>query len=155
AERALVVSPRGITPLYRIDEIVRARNQAAGPDVAIDFIYPFADRIYRDRCFADLRPADKDHGRLERGRMYRMFTRTCLVISIPQSDSLSKTRYEALYCGAPVAMAYNPFYEALPGEMKSRIIIVDPDKDGWFDDALARAKPIASAAPRFAQETWD
>jgi len=155
SERSLIVSARGITPLYRIEEIIRARNCAARSDAALDFVYPFADRIYRDQCFSLLRPNDKDHGRIERDQMYRLFTKSRLVLSIPTSDSSPKTIYEALYCGAPVAMAYNPFYEDLPSQMRSRIIIVDPDKGDWFDEALERAKRIGSTPPRFKTETWD
>ncbi|MEO5991440.1 MAG: glycosyltransferase family 4 protein, partial [Ferruginibacter sp.] len=45
--RECVLSIRGFTPLYRLNDIVHARNESV-PDQPITFIYPFYENNYRD-----------------------------------------------------------------------------------------------------------
>lgn len=140
-DRQLIVSPRGLTSLYRIEEIIKGRNAISNLPF-INFIYPFSDNDYISEIRKYLLPNDILSGRLDRGKMYRLLIETKLVISIPKSDSSPRSVYEAIFCGAAVAITYNPYYDTLPHCMKERIIIVDLSNRDWFYDALCKADEI-------------
>lgn len=145
APRDTVLSPRGLTPLYRIDDLVRARNASAKyPDTALTFIYPFYEQAYRTALQPLLKPADAELGRLDKEEMYELLARTRLVISIPTSDSSPRSVYEAVFSGCAVAIARHQYYEGLPDCMKARIVLVDPAQSGWLDRALDEAQRIVA-----------
>ena len=139
--RTKVLSIRGITPLYRIQELIQARNYAS-PKTNLDFIYPFSDESYKGKIQSDLKPGDKDRGRVSRDMMYHLMAESLLVISVPISDSSPRSVYESVFCGACVAISYNAYFEGLPDCMKKRIIIVDVGEPEWFAKALEQAKVI-------------
>lgn len=144
--RSKIVSMRGMSPLYRIDEILRARNRAkVQSETGIDLIYPFFDDAYKSTVAKLLKPHDTDWGRLARNEMYRLFRQATLVISIPSSDSSPRSVYEAIFCGAAVAITHNRYYDALPSCMKARVIMVDLNDDDWFGDAMTKAHHIVSS----------
>ena len=136
-----VLSIRGITPLYRINELVDARNHSKQyPN--LDFIYPFFDEQYKERIQPNLKEKDKDHGRVSREMMYKLMAESKLVLSIPISDSSPRSVYESIFCGACVAISKNSYYNVLPNCMKERIIVVDLADQDWFTKALNQAENI-------------
>ncbi len=138
-----VLSIRGLTPLYRIIEIIKARNLSSRySDIAITFIYPFQESEYAKQINALFMPFDKNIGRIERMKMYELLAGTSLVISIPYSDSSPRSVYEAIFCGCAVAITYHPYYDILPQCMKSRIILVELKDQNWFDKALEESNRI-------------
>lgn len=140
--RKMVMSIRGMTSLYRIEEILTARNSEKDIDIPLTFIYPFSDEDYFLSIKEKFSNNDKLLGRQDRLTMYQLLIQTKLVISIPKSDSSPRSVYESIFCGAAVAVTYNPYYDGLPACMKSRIIIVDLDDRDWLSKAIAEADLI-------------
>jgi hypothetical protein len=140
--RAGIVSLRGLTPLYRIHEIVRAWRCTESRE-PLRFIYPFWHADYRADVLAQAGAGSEDLGRLSREHMYRLLVSARLAVSIPSSDSSPRSVYEAIFCGCPVAATYAPWVDAMPPCMRERLILVDLDDGGWLTKALDLAHAIA------------
>lgn len=141
--RTGVLSVRGITELYRINQILQSRQVSAShSETPITFIYPFCDDDYYSSIRPMLKPIDIDLGRVERLEMYKLMLNSKLVLSIPKSDSSPRSVYEAIFCGCAVAITYHSYYDTLPQCMKSRIIVVDIKAPNWFSDAMVKANTI-------------
>lgn len=142
-QRNLVLSIRAMTPLYRIEDIVASRNHSRHfMSLPLLFIHPFYDSEYLERVHDLMRDYDKDLGRVNRDEMYSLLFQAKLVISIPSSDSSPRSVYEAIFCGAAVALTYHPYIDALPACMKARVILIELESKSWFDDALEAAELI-------------
>jgi len=142
-QRNVVLSIRAMTPLYRIEDIVTRRNLSQHcMSLALLFIHPFYDSEYLARVHDLMRDYDKDLGRVSRDEMYSLLFQTKLAISIPSSDSSPRSVYEAIFCGAAVALTYHPYVDVLPACMKARVILIDLESKSWFDDALKAAEQI-------------
>lgn len=156
--RDIVLSMRGLTGLYRFEEILNARNRSRLRP-ALTLIYPFWTDEYRARVIKLLRHDDRDLGRLDKADMYKLMDRTLLAISIPMSDSSPRSVYEAIFSGVCVAATYAKWYDDLSSCMKARILLIDLADDGWFDRALEFATsmqgrpydPSPEAIERFSQ----
>ena len=143
AARDVVLSLRGLTPLYRIEELLRARNASARYGTTpLTFIYPFYEQAYKANLAPLMQSLDRELGSLDKAEMYGLLARTRLVISIPTSDSSPRSVYEAVFCGCAVAISHHHYYDLLPQCMKSRIILVDPARAGWLDAAMDEAQEI-------------
>lgn len=140
--RENIVSIRGFTPLYRIHEIVDARARSSQKP-AIRFLYPFVEEMYKTEIMKRFQADDQDMGRLLRIQMYELLASAKLVISIPASDSSPRSVYEAIFCGACVAVTYNPWIDALPECMRARLFLVNVDDPLWFDKALTHSQMIS------------
>ncbi len=142
-ERRLILSIRGLTPLYRIDEIIAARNRSTRfSNVALALRYPFYEDEYRTTTRPMLRPGDLDVGRVEVEEIPRLFAEARLVVSIPSSDSSPKSVYEAIFYGCVVAVTHHPYVDDLPACMRARLVVVDLADLHWLDEALERAATI-------------
>lgn len=141
--RAGILSMRGLTPLYRITELVRARNATPGAP-AITFVYPFWEEGTRTEVHSGMRDGDQDFGRLPKDRLYAAMRRAALVVSIPRSDSSPRSVYEAIFSGAAVAIVRHPYVDALPADMRARLIEVDVGQADWLARALDRAREITA-----------
>jgi hypothetical protein len=86
--------------------------------------------------------SDRDHGRVDKREMYKLLGKAQVVFSIPISDSSPRSVYESIFCGACVVVTYGSWIEDLPSCMKSRIVVVDIEDDGWFDWALQESERI-------------
>ncbi|RZK27010.1 MAG: hypothetical protein EOO43_01015 [Flavobacterium sp.] len=140
----IILSIRGLSPLYRIKDIISARNSSIfNREKSITLIYPFYEEIYADEVRTILKPNDLDLGRQDRKNMYEILGKTKLMISIPSSDSSPRSVYEAIFCGSAVAINYNAYYEMLPDCMKARIIIINLENEKWFDEAVVKAEEIS------------
>ena len=140
--REHVVSIRGFTPLYRINEIFDARERSLQKP-RLHLIYPFGEDLYKAKVSERLGPGDLDLGRLSRTKMYELLASAKLAISIPISDSSPRSVYEAIFCGCCVAATFNPWIDALPDCMKARVITVDLEDDSWLETALQFADSIS------------
>lgn len=138
-----ILSIRGFTKLYRIKSILKNRR-LNNVHIQVSLIYPFYDELYKNETINYLHEDDIDYGRVDRGVMYKLMLESLIVISIPMSDSSPRSVYEAIFCGSPVAITYNSYYETLPDCMKSRIIIVDIEDKHWLPKAIEAAKKISS-----------
>ena len=141
--RTQLVSMRGMTSLYRIDKLVVARNSSLSSGFEnLTFIYPFYEKKYLQYIKSVSKSNDLFLGRLSKANMYKVFYSTYLAVSIPFSDSSPASVYEAIFCGAPVALTYHPFIDDLPKCMRSRVILVDLEKSNWLDEAIHMAGQI-------------
>lgn len=138
-----LLSMRGLAPLYRIKEIVTARNQSLSfQHTPIKFIYPFYENDYMKEVITLMKPEDENIGRVDRGEMYKILSRTKLLFSIPASDSSPRSVYEAIFCGCAVVITHHPYYDVLPECMKSRIIVTDITTENWIDSVIEQANHI-------------
>ncbi len=142
-KREKITSIRGMTDLYRIDEILRSKNSSQCK-IPINFIYPFGEESYKIDVVSNFTEEDNDLGRLNKENMYELLSQTKLVISIPKSDSSPRSVYESIFLGAVVAITYNGYYDVLPKCMKDRIYIVDLENDNWYDEAVKFSDKISS-----------
>lgn len=155
--RKSIVSIRGFYLNYRIEEIIRSRNNMINPP-AITFIYPFYESNYHQGIKRKLSNFDIDMGRLSKEDLYSLLSETLLVLSIPESDSSPRSVYEAIFCGCAVAVTYSPWIDLLPACMAARITVVDLENPSWFQEAMIIANKIASQSyipSREALELYD
>ncbi len=138
-ERKKILSIRGLQDNYQISEIIQARNRIDG-NLSIDFVFPFFDINCLSDVKREIQSADQLHGLLPRNDLYLIMGTAILCISIPLGDSSPRSVYEAIFCGAAVAITPMGFYDELPACMKSRIYLVDLNNDAWFREALEFAK---------------
>ena len=144
--RDRLVSIRGFSPLYRIEELLIARNiENNAKDFPISLIYPFYENEYKQKTLKYLTANDEDLGRVNRTQMYELLFESQLVISIPSSDSSPRSVYESIFCGSAVAITHHPYYDTLPICMKERIILVDLDNENWLLNATKDANSIVSS----------
>ena len=135
APRFRIVSNRGLMEIYQIDKIMHARD-AQLPNLGITFSYPFANPDYQGIISQLMTEKDENIGRLElKVDLYKILRETLLVVSIPKSDSSPRSIYEAIFCGCCIAATPNPWIDALPLTMRSRIYIVDLDNPRWLEEA--------------------
>lgn len=150
-KRNKILSIRGFTSLYRIDELLKARN-LMNNKIDLHFIYPFYEDTYKSRELKNFKKFDKDYGRVSKEEMLNILACTQLVISIPKSDSSPRSVYEAIFSGCAVAVTYNPYLDVLPECMKGRIIIVDLKMENWLEEAIVRSEEITSSLYSPSQE---
>ena len=142
-DREKIVSIRGFTSLYRIKQIIEARNNSrSNQRLGMHLIFPFKDANYYESTIGFLKKQDRILGRLDKNDMYKLLFESFLVISIPTSDSSPRSVYEAIFCGCAVAITREEYYESLPQCMRDRIIVVDISKQNWFDEAIKMAKNL-------------
>ena len=134
-----ILSLRGFTDLYRVDQIIKSRKFSKMDD-GINFIYPFYDKSYKS--IIDFNSNDMDLGRVSRQAMYNLLNNTILSVSIPYSDSSPRSVYEAIFCNSIVAITHHRYYNDLPKCMQSRIILVKLDDKNWLNKAYEKAKKI-------------
>jgi len=140
-ERERIVSVRGMTSLYAIEEILEGRRLYRS-DVNITFIYPFFDNDYLTKMKDVSNVGDQWLGRLNRAELYGALKSAQLVISIPRSDSSPRSVYESVFCGAAVAVRENSYLNRLPQRIRERIIVVDTADPNWFEFAMTASKRI-------------
>ncbi len=145
--RFRITSVRGLTPLYRIDEILASRDLKNDDNsVPITFIYPFFEKEYKDKLKIYELKGDIDLGRLEKANMYKVLLESNIVISIPESDSSPRSVYEAIFCGCIVIITENSYFNILPNCMKERIVIADISNKNWFSIAIENANKLKNMA---------
>jgi hypothetical protein len=136
-QRENILSIRGLAPIYRIGELIEARNHSKkNSNTPVILIYPFVESQYEIKINFSFKSTDVKYGRLKKLKMYEVLAQTKLVISIPESDSSPRSVYESIFCGCAVAITYQPYYDVLPADMKSRIVIIDLQDETWFDKAI-------------------
>ena len=138
-KRTEIISIRGFSEIYRIDEILKSRkfSNCTNP---INFVYPAADYEYKIYIKKLLSLNDKDLGRLNKYDLYDLMKKSYLAISIPISDSSPRSVYECIFAGAIVAVVYSTYIDELPSCMKNRIFIIDLKNKKWLEDAINYAK---------------
>lgn len=153
-DRSIVLSIRGMTPLYRIEEILKGRDNSDDRP-PIHFIYPFIDESYKENLEKRFQKTDVDLGKLPKMDLFETLAKTKLTISIPISDSSPRSVYEAIFSGCGVAATDNPWIEALPECMRQRVLIVDINDGKWFQKAFTWAESLSKDPFRATKEATE
>lgn len=152
-ERNTILSVRGMAPIYRLIDLLEARNNSETHSTQeITFIYPFYEEEYLEFSKKLSLKDDSFLGRLARDEMYNLLQKTKVFFSIPKSDSSPRSVYEGIFCGCVVIITYNPYYEMLPECMKRRIVICNLDNENWFDSAMNKAIEISQTGYKPSEE---
>jgi hypothetical protein len=138
------VSIRSIRSLYRVLDIAAARNRL-DHEIGIDFFYPTCEEEYGRQVAQVTRDCDRHHGMARRDELYKHLAASLLVVSIPASDSSPRSVYEAIFCGAIVAVSPSGYYDELPESMRRRVVLVDLADAMWLSKALDVAKRCATS----------
>jgi hypothetical protein len=141
-ERTKITSIRGMLPLYRIQEILDARNHSEYKEDGINFIFPYLDENYFSQIKYQFNASDKSLGRLDKEALFTLLSESFLVLSIPMSDSSPRSVYESIFLGCCVAVTYNNWIEALPLCMRNRLFIVELNDPDWFSKAVSFAQTL-------------
>jgi hypothetical protein len=153
-KRDKYLSIRGMTRLYRIKNILEARERA-DKVIPLHFIYPFWDDTYKKSLRELFIKDDNDIGRLDKNDMYNLLASSVLVFSIPESDSSPRSVYEAIFAGVIVAATYAPWVDMLPICMRSRLFLVDLEDPSWFNDAIIFANKKCNVIYQPSKEAFD
>ena len=142
--RTNYLSIRGFYPLYRILELLDARNNSIiFHGIDIRFAFPFSDSRYLQLIRNLLRNNDKLLYRLERKDLYKELLNTKIVFSIPLSDSSPRSVYESIFLGCVVIVTYNEYINVLPNCMRKRVVIADLKDSNWFDKSMKEAECLS------------
>lgn len=145
SEREGIVSIRGLSQIYQIESILKARNSTPElSDLPISLVYPFSHEEYAIKVRRLLVNGDKDLGRLHKNELYELLAKSILVVSIPMSDSSPRSVYESIFSGCAVAVLDNLYLASLPLCMLKRVIIINLNDSNWLFDAYRQAKLIVS-----------
>jgi len=141
-KRDKIISIRAWYPLYRIHEIIEARDRSIS-ECGIVFFFPFWEDGYMDRILTSIKPVDKNLGRLPtKSELYETLASCTLAISIPESDSSPRSVYESIFCGCCVAVSYNLWIESLPACMRERVFVASLEDNKWFEKAVEHAQRV-------------
>lgn len=163
----IVVSPRILAPLYNVHLIVEAMPAvlARVPQAMLLVTEYAADPAYRRRVeevaaalgvIAHVRFV----GRLEHRDMPGLYSLADLVVSVPSSDGLPQSLFEAMACGAPVVLGRLNAYSEVVRDGESAILVdLQPASLASAMVALlespARAAAVARAALARIREVAD
>lgn len=142
-EFKIILSPRGLQPLYNIDTIVKAIPLVLKeiPHTIFVFIDSGAQDslAYKRALVAQIKALGitesvKFIRKLEHQRMPDLYNLADVVISVPISDSQPSTIFEAMACGRPIVVGDLPCCNEVFGENETALLV--PTKD---HRALAKA----------------
>ena len=133
-----ICSIRGLTSLYRIEQIFLSRNSYL-PDIPITTVSPFQKDEYYNYVHSLSLDGDAFRSNLVKSDFANLLGQTLLVVSIPSSDSSPRSVYEAIFAGAFVATTYLPWVDNITSSMLSRLILCNLDDPNWLELAYYTA----------------
>jgi hypothetical protein len=136
-----IYSIRGLAPIYQQELLFKARNHTC-QQTPIYFSYPFVEVDYAKIIKKLSLPSDIDYGMISKGEMYENMYHSLLVVSIPFSDSSPRSVYEAIFCGAIVAVTNTKYIDQLPNCMRERLIVIDLNNPNWLKEACIKATDL-------------
>ena len=128
AASRVILSPRILRPLYNIDRIVEAMPEVKRDQpTAILLITEYrADDSYRKALREQVRNRGLGDcvrfiGSASPREMRGLYTLADLVVSVPRSDGLPQSLFEAMACGTPVVLGNLPAYREVVTEGESAL----------------------------------
>jgi glycosyltransferase involved in cell wall biosynthesis len=119
----VVVSPRILQPLYNVDLIVDAMSVvlARVPDAVLLITEYNADPAYRQVVATRIVTRGLGHrvrlvGRIDHGEMPALYSLAEVMVSVPASDGLPQSLFEAMACEVPVVLGPVPAYAEVVGD---------------------------------------
>jgi len=160
----VIVSPRILAPLYNIHLAVEAMPfvlRRAASTVLLLTEYN-VDETYRRTLLSrvevlGLRDRVRFIGRLEHSEMPSLYSLADVVLSIPASDGLPQSLFEAMACGTPVVLGRLPAYAEVVTDGTSALLTdLTPEAIGatvskLLDDVGLREAIAGAARARVAQ----
>jgi len=125
ASDRIILSPRSLQPLYNIDVIVEAFARLASTDPGLFLaitetgVSPaYRESIHRQVESRGLRERVQFWGRFDRSELPALYSAADLVVSIPRSDGLPQSLFEAMACETPTILGDLEAYRELasPGD---------------------------------------
>ena len=110
SNETLIFSPRGLTPIYNIDIIIKSIHNLIKKNYKIKIMisHPFGDEYSRKIKEIITHYCIEDNviwlGRLNYHQMAQHYNAADIVVSLPSSDSSPKSVYEAMFCRKPVVV---------------------------------------------------
>ncbi|HEU0107595.1 MAG TPA: glycosyltransferase family 4 protein, partial [Vicinamibacteria bacterium] len=137
----VVLSPRLLQPLYNIHLAVEAmpRILAAVPTALLLVTEYQADEAYAARLrrlAAEIGGRVRFIGRIDHTAMPALYSLAEAVVSIPSSDGLPQSLFEAMACGAPIVLGRLPVYEEVVRDGTQALLV--PLESSAVADAVRR-----------------
>jgi len=163
----VVLSPRILAPLYNVHLIVEALPHLLGPvpQALLAVTEYAADAGYRRQVEARAHALGVGSrvrfvGCIEHHEMPALYSLAEVVVSVPSSDGLPQSLFEAMACGTPVVLGRLPAYAEVVRDGESAVLS-DLEPPAIAEAVLlllgspARAAEIATAAARRVREVAD
>jgi glycosyltransferase involved in cell wall biosynthesis len=135
-ERRVVLSPKILQPLYRVDLVVEAMAEVVRqcPDAVLLITEYSPDPDYRAAIVQRIAALDlADHvkfvGRIEHDNMPAYYSLAEMTVAVPSSDGLPQTLLEGMACEVPSILSRLPRYEE----------IVQHRQSAYFVDAVPKS----------------
>ncbi|MCB1136725.1 MAG: glycosyltransferase, partial [Chlamydiia bacterium] len=117
-EHPILLSPRAMEPLYQIDRIIQAFAKVSASAQLIVVDHPNPHDPYSQSCHQlaqDLGVWDRIKFIAPRdfSEMPKLYQRADICISVPRSDGLPQSAYEAMACGCACILADLPNYDGV------------------------------------------
>jgi glycosyltransferase involved in cell wall biosynthesis len=119
-EDRVVLSPRGLQPLYNIDIVVRgfAEARTSDPSLRLALTETGIDPKYVESIRGLIEslgvgPFVRFCGRFERAQLPAMYSAADVVINVPRSDGLPQSLFEAMACERPTILGDLPTYREI------------------------------------------
>jgi len=139
----VVLSPRLLQPLYNIHLAVEAmpRILAAVPTALLLVTEYQADEAYATRLrrlaeAAEIGGRVRFIGRIDHTAMPALYSLSEAVVSVPSSDGLPQSLFEAMACGTPIVLGRLPVYEEVVRDGKEALLV--PLESAAVADAVRR-----------------
>jgi glycosyltransferase involved in cell wall biosynthesis len=151
----VVLSPRILQPLYNVHLAVEAlpRVLAEFPSALLLVTEYQADEGYRTRLEGIARAAGiadrvRFIGRIEHAAMPALYSLAEVAVSVPASDGLPQSLFEAMACATPIVLGRLPVYEEVVHDGAEALLV--PLAPGALAEAVARILREPALAARLA-----
>jgi hypothetical protein len=145
--RRSVLSPRGLTDLYRISTILEGFSRTE-VGYKLEICYPFYQDSYV-KIIEDMTAVSANSfilGILTEREYNKLLDQVGVVVSIPSSDSSPKSVYEAIFRGCIIITNHDATWiTECTLDMLSRVVLADLSNPDW----LAESLQVASLRPEF------
>jgi len=152
----VVLSPRILQPLYNIHLVVEAmpRILAEVPTAFLVVTEYQADESYRTRLrrlaeAAGVAARVRFVGRVDHALMPALYSLAEVVVSVPSSDGLPQSLFEAMACAAPVVLGRLPVYEEVVRDGSEALLV--PLEAAAVAEAVRRLLGEPALAARLAE----
>ena len=151
----VVLSPRILQPLYNIQLAIEAmpRILAAAPTAVLLVTEYRADEAYAARLrtlaqAAGVAERVRFIGHVDHASMPSLYSLAEVVVSVPSSDGLPQSLFEAMACGAPIVLGRLPAYEEIVHDGAEALLV--PLASGAVAEAVLRVFGEPGLAARLA-----
>jgi len=158
--RRVILSPRLLRPLYNQDLLIAAMPEIVRrvPEALLLVTGYNAEPAYRARLVEQvavlgLDDAVRFEDRVDHADMPALYGLSEVVVSVPRSDGLPQTLFEAMSCGVPVVLGRLPAYEEIVRDRETALLVaLDATSIAGGVLALLQGPALHEAIARAARE---